>query len=52
MENKRNTITQEELLEEMAVMLKDEFVATVTKEDSICLQFLNGQKFEITVKEL
>ena len=52
MENKRNTITKDELLEEMAVMLKDEFVATVTKEDSIYLQFLNGQKFEVTIKEM
>ena len=52
MENTRNTITKEELLEEIAVMLRDEFVATVTKEETICLQFLNGQQFEVTIKEI
>ena len=52
MENKRSTITKEELMEEIAVMLKDDFVATVTKEDAICLQFVNGQKFLLTIKEV
>jgi len=52
MENKRNMITKEELLEEVAVMLKDEFLATVTKGDSICLEFLNGQKFDIKIEQV
>ena len=52
MENTRNTITKEELLEEIAVMLKDEFVATVTRGNAICLQFVNGQKFLVTITEV
>ena len=46
-------INKRDLLEEIALLLKDEFVANVnTVEDEICLSFLSGQKFSISVKEV
>ena len=52
MENKRNAIKKEELQEELTVMLKDEFVANVTNDSALCMQFLNGQKFRIIIEEV
>lgn len=47
------SITQEELLEELSIAIKDVFVASVIEKDGeIELSFLNGQKFLITVKEV
>ncbi len=51
MENTK--ITVKSLTEEVAVALKDEFVATFTqKENGIELAFANGQKFSLTIEEL
>ena len=45
-------IEQKDLLEEMKVMIKDEFIADVqSNETAIVLSFENGQKFSIEVKE-
>ena len=45
-------IVKEELIEEIKAALKDEFVAKISNDKSgITLQFLNGQSFEVTVKE-
>ena len=41
-----------ELMEQVKVALKDEFVAKIeTTENGLTLEFLNGQKFDITIKE-
>ena len=45
-------IEQKDLLEEMKVMIKDEFIADVqSNKNVIVLSFENGQKFSIEVKE-
>lgn len=46
-------IEKKELLRELEVMLKEEFVAEIQSNvNGICLSFENGQKFLIEVKEL
>ena len=46
-------IERKELLEELQVVVKDEFVAEVqSKENGFVLTFTNGQKFFIEAKEL
>ena len=46
-------ITQQALAEEIALALKDLFVAQVTNEDNqIILKMLNGQTFKCTVQEV
>ena len=46
-------IERKELLEELQVVLKDEFVAEVqSRENGFVLTFTNGQKFLVEVKEL
>ncbi len=46
-------LTAKSLTEEIAVCLKDEFVATFTqKEEGIELAFANGQKFSLKIEEL
>ena len=45
-------IEQKDLLEEMKVMIKDEFIVDVqSNKNVIVLSFENGQKFSIEVKE-
>ena len=45
-------IEAEELLQEIKISLKDDFVASVRKRgDELVLQFTNGQKFAVTVWE-
>ena len=46
-------IERENLLKEIEVLLKDEFVSQVTKtENEIRLVFLNGQEFFVQVNEV
>ena len=46
-------IERKYLILEIQSLLKDEFVARVDiKEESVVIKFVNGQRFEITVKEL
>lgn len=46
-------ITTEELAEEIITILKDEIVATFSKEDdAVKIKFLNGQSFMLTIKEV
>ena len=46
-------IERKKLLEELCVVLKDEFVAEVTSnEKGVVLTFANGQKFLVEAKEL
>ena len=46
-------ITVENLIEEIASVLRDEFVATFAeKEDSIFIKFLSGQKFSVSINEI
>ena len=41
-----------ELMEQVKVALKDEFVAKIeTTENGLTLEFLNGQKFNIRIEE-
>jgi flagellar biosynthesis/type III secretory pathway chaperone len=52
MENK-SIINQKALLQELACIMKDEFVATFYEQvNGIEIKFLNGQKFLVTVKEV
>lgn len=49
----KNEITRNELTEEILTILGDEIVATFDKdENGIKINFLNGQQFLITVREL
>ena len=46
-------ITKEELLQEMEVLLEDEFVADIKREqDKIVLKFLDGQSFCVRIEEV
>ena len=46
-------ITTKNLTEEIYTILKDEFIAKLTKnENFITLDFLNGQKFIVLVEEV
>ena len=46
-------IEERNLLEEIAVFLKGEFISSVNvREEEIFLTFLNGQKFSVRVKEV
>ena len=45
-------IKKNELTADLKTMLKDEFVAEITENDSaLKLRFLNGQKFVLTITE-
>lgn len=46
-------ITEQELLEEMCLAIKDYFVAVCKQEtDGLTIDFPNGQRFSLTVKEI
>lgn len=46
-------LNKSELLREISDLIKDEFIAKVeTKESSVVLSFLNGQKFKIELTEM
>ncbi len=41
-----------EFIEQVKVALQDEFVAKLeTTENGVTVEFLNGQKFDVTIKE-
>lgn len=45
-------VTKEELLQELKVLMEDEFVAEIKEEDEkISLKFLSGQKFYVEISE-
>ena len=47
------TITKQTLLTELRTAIEDLFVATIKEENGeLRLQFFNGQRFALTVKEL
>ena len=49
---KQMKIVKEQLMEEMKAALKEVFVAKLfDSESGITLQFLNGQSFEVSIKE-
>ena len=49
----QNNIKKEELLEELETAIKDFFVATVSEEEGkLILNFVNGQKFCVSIEEL
>ena len=51
MENKK-LISEEELLKEIKSIISDELVALYSEEENkLLINFLNGQKFYILVKE-
>lgn len=53
MKNEQTKISVKQVTEEIAVLMKDEIVATYTvKGDAVELQFLNGQKFRVVVEEI
>ena len=46
-------ITEQELLEEMYLAIKDYFVVACNKErDGLTMDFPNGQSFLLTIKEI
>lgn len=45
-------ITKEELMQELIIMMSDEFIADVKQNDGkITLKFLDGQKFDVEIRE-
>ncbi len=52
METKENRVSSENLLKEIAVLIKDEIIANYKEENgSLVMNLLNGQKFSVSVKE-
>ena len=52
-EQEKNKMQKEDLLIEIAVAMKDLFVAQVsTDEQGISLRFLNGQQFLLSLQEI
>lgn len=50
---KMNGLEKKELLQEICSVLKDEFVVKITTDDnSIVMNFLNGQKFKLELTEM
>ena len=46
-------ITKKELMEEIGVVLRDEFVADIkAEENGLVLCFIDGQKFRLTIAQL
>lgn len=46
-------LNKDELLQDIATVLKDEFVAQITKEtDAVLISFLSGQKFKLELTEM
>ena len=53
MEVQKAKISVKELTEEITLLMKEEVVATYTKEENAFqVHFLNGQKFRIKVEEM
>lgn len=53
MENNQRHLSVKDLTEEITLLIKDEIVATYTKEESaLQVHFLNGQNFRISVEEM
>ena len=53
MKEQNTKISVEELTEEITLLIKEEVVATYTKEqNAFQVHFLNGQKFRIQVEEM
>ena len=53
MENKRSTISVNELTKKIAALIKEDIVAVYKDEDeALEMKFLNGQKFRIFVEEI
>ena len=53
MKNAQTQITMKDLTEEIALLIKDEIVATYTEEENaLQVHFLNGQSFRISVEEM
>ncbi len=51
-EEKRKRVTKEEMIAEMAVVLKDKSLAKITREEEgLRIKLLNGQRFVVEVKE-
>lgn len=50
--NETEKVTKEQLIEELFILIKDEYVGEVKKGEAVTLKLLNGQKFEISVKEI
>ena len=49
----QNTIEQSELIMEVKTAIEDVFIAKIAEEQNgIVLNFLNGQKYLITVQEI
>lgn len=53
MEQESIRISVEELTEKITLLIREEIVATYTKEENaLQVHFLNGQNFRIIIKEL
>ncbi|MBQ8320381.1 MAG: hypothetical protein IJX81_05830 [Clostridia bacterium] len=53
METKQLQISVKDLTEEIALLIKEEIVATYTEEDdAFQMHFMNGQNFRIKIEEI
>ncbi len=53
MENQQAKISVKDVTEEITLLIKDEMVATYTKEENaLQIHFFNGQSFRVAIEEM